>query len=65
MDIAKNFWHKIISERVLRSEQSATGNELKKQKEENRSESTTSTLGDGFAEGLKKREVGIDLPPAL
>ena len=53
MDIAKIFDVKSSKKRVLSSEQSETGDEPRKQKEGSRNESSTSTLDDLFAEGLK------------
>ena len=53
MGIAKFFDVKSSKKRVLSSEQSETGGDPKKQKEGSRNESSTSTLDDVFAEGLK------------
>ena len=53
MDISKFFDVNLSKKRVLSSEQSETGDEPKKEKEASRNESSTSTLGDVFAEGLK------------
>ena len=52
MDIAKFFYFKSCKKRVLSSERSETGDEPKKQKEESRNESSTSTFDDVFSEGL-------------
>ena len=53
MVIAKLFDMKSSKKRFLSSEQPETGDELKQQKEGSRYESSISTLGDVFAEGLK------------
>ena len=52
-DIAKFFDVKLSKTRVHSSEQSETGDEPKKKKKESRNESSTSTLDDAFAGGLK------------
>ena len=53
MDIAKVFDVKSFKKRVLSSEQSETGDDLKKKREGSRNESTTSTLDNVLAVGLK------------
>ena len=50
---ASFFAVKSFKKKVLSSEQSEAGDDPKKQKEESRNESSTSTLDDVFAEGLK------------
>ena len=52
-DIEKFFDVKLSKTRVHSSEQSETGDEPKKKKKESRNESSTSTLDDAFAGGLK------------
>ena len=52
MDIAKIFDVKSFKKRVLSSEQSETGDKLKKQKERSRNEPSTSTLDDVLVESL-------------
>ena len=52
-DIEKIFDVKLSKRRVHSSEQSETGDEPKKKKKESRNESSTSTLDDAFAGGLK------------
>ena len=53
MNIASFFDVKSFKKNVLSSEQSEAGDDPKKQKEESRNESSTSTLDDIFEEGLK------------
>ena len=65
MDIAKLFDVKSSKKRVLSSEQSETGDEPKKQKEGSRNESSTSTLDDVFAEGLKNPDCVLILANCL
>ena len=65
MDIAKVFEVKSSKKRFLSSEQSETGDESKKQKEESRNESSTSTLDDVFAEGLKNLDCVLILANCL
>ena len=65
MDIAKFFDVKSSKKRVLSSEQSETGDEPKKQKEGSRNESSTSTLDDVFAEGLKNPDCVLILANCL
>ena len=65
MDAAKFFDVKSSKERVLSSEQSETGDEPKKQKEASRNESSTSTLDDVFAEGLKNPDCVLILANCL
>ena len=52
-DIAKFFDVKLSKTKDHSSEQSETGDEPKKKKKESRNESSTSTLDDAFAGGLK------------
>ena len=61
MDIEKFFDVKS----VLSSEQSETGDEPNKQKEGSRNESSTSTLNDVFAEGLKNPDCVLILANCL
>ena len=56
---------KSSKKRVLSSEQSETGDEPKKQKEGSRNESSTSTLDDVFAEGLKNPDCVLILANCL
>ena len=65
MDIAKILDVKSSKKRVLSSEQSQTGDEPKKQKEGSRNESSTSTLDDVFAEGLKNPDCVLILANCL
>ena len=65
MDIAKFFDVKSSKKRVLSSEQSETGDEPKKQKEGSRNESSTSTLDDVFAKGLKNPDCVLILANCL
>ena len=65
MEAAKFFDVKSSKERVLSSEQSETGDEPKKQKEAGRNESSTSTLDDVFAEGLKNPDCVLILANCL
>ena len=65
MDIAKMFDVKSSKKRVFSSEQSETGDEPKKQKEGSRNESSTSTLDDVFAEGLKNPDCVLILANCL
>ena len=53
MDIAKIFDVKSSKKRVLSSEQFETGDDLQKKREWSRNESTTSTLDNVLAVGLK------------
>ena len=53
MDIAKIFDVKSSKKRVLSSEQFETGDDLQKKREGSRNESTTSTLDNVLAVGLK------------
>ena len=65
MDISKFFEVKSSTKRVFSSEQSETGDEPKKQKEGSRNESSTSTLDDVFAEGLKNPDCVLILANCL
>ena len=65
MDISKFFEVKSSTKRVFSSEQSETGDEPKKQKEASRNESSTSTLDDVFAEGLKNPDCVLILANCL
>ena len=65
MDIANFFDMKSSTKRVFSSEQSETGDEPKKQKEGSRNESSTSTLDDVFAEGLKNPDCVLILANCL
>ena len=65
MDIAKIFDVKSSKKRVFSSEQSETGDEPKKQKEGSRNESSTSTLDNVFAEGLKNLDCVLILANCL
>ena len=65
MDIAKFFDVKSSKKRVLSSEQSETGDETKKQKEGSRNESSTSTLDNVFANGLKNPDCVLILANCL
>ena len=65
MDIAKFFDVKSSKKRVFSSEQSETGDEPKKQKEGSRNKSSTSTLDDVFAEGLKNPDCVLILANCL
>ena len=56
---------KSSKKRVFSSEQSETGDEPKKQKEASRNESSTSTLDDVFAEGLKNPDCVLILANCL
>ena len=65
MDIARFFDVKLSKKRVLSSEQSQTGDEPKKQKEGSRNGSSTSTLDDVLAEGLKNPDCVLILANCL
>ena len=65
MDIANFFVVKSSKKRFLSSEQSETGDEPKKQKEGSRNESSTSTLDNVFAKGLKNPDCVLILPNRL
>ena len=65
MDIAKILDVKSSKKRVLSSEQSQTGDERKKQKEGSRNGSSTSTLDDVLAEGLKNPDCVLILANCL
>ena len=65
MDIAKFFNVKSSKKRVFSSERSETGDEPKKQKEGSRNESSTGTLDDRFAEGLKNPDCVLILANCL
>ena len=65
MDIAKIFDVKSSKKRVLGSEQSEIGDEPKKQNEGSRNESSTSTLDDAFAKGLKNSNCVLILASCL
>ena len=56
---------KSSKKRVFSSEQSETGDEPKKQKEGSRNESSTSTLDNVFAEGLKNLDCVLILANCL
>ena len=65
MDIAKLFDVKSSKKRVLSSDQSETGDEPKTQKEGSRNESSTSTLDNVFANGLKNPDCVLILANCL
>ena len=65
MDIANFFVVKSSKKRFLSSEQSETGDEPKKQKEGSRNESSTSTLDNVFAKGLKNPDCVLILANCL
>ena len=65
MDTAKIFDVKSSKKRVISSEQFETVDEPKKQKEGSRNESSTSTLDDVFAEGLKNPDCVLILANCL
>ena len=65
MDIAKILDVKSSKKRVLSSGQSQTGDERKKQKEGSRNGSSTSTLDDVLAEGLKNPDCVLILANCL
>ena len=65
MDIATFIDVKPSKKRVFRSEQSETDDKRKKQEEGSRNESSTSTLYDVFAEGVKNPDCVLILANEL
>ena len=65
MDVATFIDVKRSKKRVLSSEQSENGDKPKKQEEGSRNESSTSTLDDVFAEGVKNPDCVLILANEL
>ena len=65
MDIAKIFDVESSKKRFLNSEQSETGDKLKKQKERSRNEPSISTLDDVLIEGLNDPDCVLILASCL